>query len=89
MAARMRESFLKEIIILNSPAKTDQSLPHQKVEVTFLSDSGLSTGHTLSGSFVACDTKLTHIIVNDLITPIEKQSSALLRLNDVISITYR
>lgn len=57
------------------------------VNVTFLSDTGLA-GRTLSGLFVACDTNLTHIILNDLKTPIGLQSSALLRLNDVIAITY-
>lgn len=59
-----------------------------QVNITLLGDSG-STGRTLSGLFVACDTNLTHILINDLKTPICTQSSALLRLNDVIAITYR
>lgn len=67
--------------------KDDKLDRKQQVNVTFFSDSG-STGRTLSGSFVACDTNLTHILLNDLITPIGLQSSALLRLNDVIAITY-
>lgn len=99
----MREYFLRELMILqnnnnNSTNKEetedsdknksyDKIERKQKVNVTFFSDSG-STGRTLSGSFVACDTNLTHILLNDLITPIGLQSSALLRLNDVIAITY-
>lgn len=65
----------------------EDKLGRTLVNVTFFSDSG-TTGRTLSGSFVACDTNLTHILLNDLITPIGLQSSALLRLNDVIAISY-
>lgn len=87
MAAQMRESFLHELMILQSPPSA-QNTEAQTVDITFLSDSGSSTGHILSGSFVACDTKLTHLILNGLNTPIGMQSSALVRINDVISITY-
>lgn len=66
------------------PDKVDK----RRVDVTFLAESG-TTGRTLSGLFVACDTNLTHILLNDLKTPIGTQSSALLRHNDVIAITYR
>lgn len=67
-----------------APTPTKQS----PVNVTFFSDSGAATGRTLCGSFVACDTNLTHIIVNNLITPVGKRSSALIRLSDVIAISY-
>lgn len=73
-----RESFLRELMILHD----------REVDVTLLTDS-TSTGRTLSGLFVACDTNLSHILINDLKTPIGTQSSALLRRNDVIAITYR
>lgn len=78
----MRESFLRELMMLESEPVGRQ------VNVTLLADSS-STGRTLSGLFVACDTNLTHILLNDLKTPIGSQSSALLRLNDVIAISYR
>lgn len=68
---------------------TAAPLPQEsQVNVTFFSDSGTATGRTLSGSFVACDKNLTHIIVNDLITPVGTRSSALIRLSDVIAISY-
>lgn len=72
----LRESFLHELILLQK----------EKVYVTFLADSG-RTGRTLTGTFVACDTNLSHILVNDLITPVGSQSCALLRLNDVVAIS--
>lgn len=71
----------------DSEADKDSVLK-KKVNITLLGDSG-STGRTLSGLFVACDTNLTHILLNDLKTPLGTQSSALVRLNDVIAITYR
>lgn len=61
---------------------------HRQVDITLSDESG-STGRTLSALFVACDTNLTHLLLNDLKTPIGIQSSALVRLNDVIAIEYR
>lgn len=61
---------------------------YRPIDITLVNESG-STGRTLSASFVACDTNLTHILLNDLKTPIGIQSSALMRLNDVIAISYR
>lgn len=86
MDARLRESFLQELMILQS---SQDSLEEDKnlVNITLLSDSG-SVGRTLSAKFIACDTSLTHVLLRDLRTPTGIQSSALLRLNDVISITY-
>ena len=68
--------------------KIDDHHNHKQVNITLLAESG-STGRSLSGFFVACDSNLTHILLNDLKTPIGIQSSALVRLNDVIAITYR
>lgn len=61
---------------------------YRPIDITILDESG-ATGRTLAASFVACDTNLTHILLNDLKTPIGLQTSALMRLNDVIAITYR
>lgn len=74
-----------------------QSQQHQKqnyqqkknIDITFLSDCNKTAGQTLTASFIACDTQLKHLIISDLGTPIGMQSSALLRLDDVVSITYR
>lgn len=104
MDARLRESFLRELMILQSPPidrqsnkeeteqqqeqQLKQEQPHREVKLLLFDESG-STGRTLSGLFVACDTNLTHILLNDLKTPIGLQSSALVRLNDVIAIAYR
>lgn len=68
---------------------TENNHNKRQVNITLLDDSGSRAGRTLSGSFVGCDTNLTHILLNDLKTPIGIQSSALVRLNDVIAITYR
>lgn len=90
-------SVLQQIILDQQPIQ-EKTIEEQdnsntnlqkKVDITFLSDSGSSVGRTLSGLFAFCDTNLTHILINDLKTPIGTQSSALLRLNDVIAITYR
>lgn len=62
------------------------------IDILLLSEQSSSqkiTGRSLSANFVACDTNLTHLLLNDLKTPIGTQPSALVRLNDVISITYR
>lgn len=83
----MRESFLHELMILQDEGNKEKKIDNRQVNITFLAESG-TTGRTLSGLFVACDTNLTHILLNDLKTPIGLQSSALLRLNDVIDITY-
>jgi hypothetical protein len=111
MDARLRESFLRELMILQSapidqqPNKEKESVgtgqqeqqqqevqqslhKHREVDLLLFDESGL-TGRTLSGLFVACDTNLTHVLLNDLKTPIGLQASALVRLNDVIAITYR
>lgn len=74
-----RESFLRELVCGYG----------RQVDITLLADDPTTVGRTLSGIFVACDTNLTHILINDLRTPTGTQRSALLRLNDVISITYR
>ena len=70
----------------------DQDYISNPVEVLFLSElttgSKKISGRCLSADFVACDTNLTHILLNDLKTPIGTQPSALVRLNDVISIEY-
>lgn len=106
MDARLRESFLRELMILQSasinqqPNREEESTSveteeqrqqsvhkHREVELLLFDESG-STGRTLSGLFVACDTNLTHILLDDLKTPIGLQTSALVRLNDVIAITY-
>lgn len=60
---------------------------NRRVNITLFDDSG-STGRTLSASFIACDTNLTHALLTGLKTPIGIQSRVLLRLNDVIAITY-
>lgn len=113
MDARMRESFLRELMILQSTSSssksssrnnnnnkqdnkeeipktigTDNQLNKQDiiVDVTLLADSG-TTSRTLTGYFVACDKNLSHIIIDDFKTPLGTQCS-LLRLNDVIAITY-
>lgn len=86
MDARMRESFLRELMILQSPSILSPTTNRQ-VDITLLADTS-STGRTVSGLFVACDTNLTHILLNDLKTPIGIQPNALLRLNDVITISY-
>jgi hypothetical protein len=102
MDARLRESFLRELMILQSrktPQQQQQQQQHRQqqqqqdlqqcqVDLLLFDESG-STGRTLSGLSVACDTNLTHILLNDLKTPIGIQPSALVRLNDVIAITYR
>ena len=72
----------KEATTTTVPSQHDCFRP---IDITLLNESG-STGRTLSGSLVACDTNLTHILLNDLKTPIGIQSSALMRLNDVIAI---
>lgn len=79
----MREKFLLEIMILQ---KENGSTNHN-VNVTLLSDSR-AIGRTLCGLFIACDTNFTHILVNELKTPVGFLSGALLRLNDVIAISY-
>jgi len=90
----MREAFLHELMILGSSrvssdtsSPTRQTKDIRQVDITLSSESG-TTGRTVSGSFIACDTNLTHVLLNDLKTPIGIQSSALLRLNDVIAISY-
>lgn len=73
---------------LSADEQTKKKEQLRQVDITLLDESG-STGRTLSAQFVACDTNLTHILLNDLKTPIGLQPSALMRLNDVIAITYR
>jgi len=83
MEAKLRESFLRELMLLQ--------LDDRLVDILLLSEQSSSqkvTGRSLSANFVACDTGLTHILLNDLKTPIGTQPSALVRLNDVIAITY-
>lgn len=113
MAARMRESFLRELMSLHpvvgkggeksfeeherSFNDKDNLCKQQNneerfkiIEINLLSDSNTnSNGQIISASFVACDTRFKNIILSDLNTPIGMQSSALLRLDDVVSITYR
>ena len=98
MDAWLRESFLRELMILQLPqvlsadsTQTNTNGSHI-VDVQLFSEltgSEKISGRTLSASFVACDTNLTHILLNDLKTPIGTQPSALVRLNDVIAIEYR
>lgn len=76
----MREAFLEELLILQK----EQS----QVKVSLISDSA-STGRTLAANFVACDTNFTHVLLKNLETPTGIQPNVLLRLNDVISISYQ
>lgn len=83
----MRELFLNELITLQTLSDSETSESNRKVELLLLGDLG-KTGCTLTGSLIACDTNLTHILLNDLQTPIGFQSNALVRLNDVLAISY-
>lgn len=77
----------KENIEINSVPSERNLRNNRQVDITLLTDLGLA-GRTLSGLFVACDTNLTHTLLDGLKTPIGIQSNALLRFNDVISIEY-
>lgn len=77
-----KEKIGKHLINTNN---SDNSISN--IKITLLSDSDVA-GRTLTGLAVGCDTKLTHMLVDNLETPIGIQKNCLLRLNDVIAITY-
>lgn len=90
MAAQLRESFLRELMILQSQPTTsiDKDDKNESlVDILLLSELS-QTGRQVSANFIACDTNLTHVLVKNLNTPIGTQPSALIRLKDVIAISY-
>ena len=85
-----KRSHTEQTVSVNKslPTTEDTESCCKSVEITLLGDNNSFVGHTLKATSVACDSDFSHIILDSLQTPIGDKTNVLLRLNDVIAITY-